>query len=82
MGSRNADLFALTRQLIDIESTTPNESEVGDFLCDELRRRGFDARKMPVEGRRNNVLDLAPASTSGARLLDAHGYRAAVHSFL
>src|SRR3981081_4880110 len=49
-------LFALSRRLIDIESITPNESAVGDFLCDELRRRGMDARKMPVEGARANVL--------------------------
>src|SRR6266536_6625453 len=50
------DLFALTRRLIDIESTTPNEGAVGDFLHDELRRRGWDAKKMPVEGTRANVL--------------------------
>ena len=51
-----ADLFALTRRLIDIESITPNEGAVGDFLCDELRRRGFESRKMAVEGARANVL--------------------------
>ena len=50
------DLFALTRRLIDIESTTPHEGAVGDFLCEELHRRGFDARKMRVEGERNNLL--------------------------
>jgi acetylornithine deacetylase len=50
------DLFALTRRLVDIESTTPHEGPVGDFLCAELTRRGFDARKMPVEVDRNNVL--------------------------
>ncbi len=55
------DLFALTRRLIDIESITPNESGVGDFLCDELRRRGLEARKMPVEGARANVLAAWPA---------------------
>jgi acetylornithine deacetylase len=54
------DLFALTRVLIDIESTTPNEGPVGDFLSAELQRRGFDARKMPVEGNRNNVLATCP----------------------
>ncbi|MGA2358345.1 MAG: M20/M25/M40 family metallo-hydrolase [Terriglobales bacterium] len=54
------DLFALTRRLIDIESITPNEGGVGDFLCDELRRRGLEARKMPVEGARANVLALWP----------------------
>ena len=50
------DLFGLTRRLVDIESITGNEGAVGDFLCDELRRRGFEAHKMPVEGTRANVL--------------------------
>ena len=64
------DLFALTRQLVDIESITPNEGAVSEFLCAELTRRGFDARKMPVEasgnegtpkeGTRNNVLATWP----------------------
>jgi acetylornithine deacetylase len=54
------ELFALTRRLIDIESITPNESAVGDFLCSELKRRGFDARKMSVEGVRANVLATWP----------------------
>jgi len=54
------DLFALTRRLIDIESTTPNESVAGDFLHEELRRRGFDAQRMPVEGTRANVLATWP----------------------
>ncbi|MBI1740988.1 MAG: M20/M25/M40 family metallo-hydrolase [Candidatus Koribacter versatilis] len=54
------DLFALTRRLVDIESITPNEGAVGDFLCDELRRRGFEANKMPVEGARANVLAVSP----------------------
>ena len=54
------ELFALTRRLIDIESITPNESAVGDFLCSELLQRGFDARKMSVEGVRANVLATWP----------------------
>ncbi len=54
------DLFTLTRRLIDIESTTPNEGAVGDFLCEELGRRGFEARKMTVEGARANVLATWP----------------------
>jgi acetylornithine deacetylase len=54
------ELFALTRRLIDIESITPNESAVGDFLCEELRRRGFAARRMPVESARANVLAFWP----------------------
>ena len=54
------DLFALTRQLVDIESITPNEGAVGNFLCDELRSRGFEANKMPVEGARANVFAASP----------------------
>jgi len=54
------DLFALTRQLIDIESITANEGAVGDFLCDDLCRRGLDTQKMPVDGARANVLATWP----------------------
>jgi acetylornithine deacetylase len=54
------DLFALIRRLIDIESITPNETAVGDFLFNELRRRKFDTQKMPVEGARANVLATGP----------------------
>ena len=74
------ELFALTRRLIDIESITPNESAVGDFLCDELRRRGFEARKMPVEDARANLLATWPGhDASGDCFLHPHGYGAAVH---
>jgi acetylornithine deacetylase len=54
------DLFALTRRLVDIESITPNEGAVGNFLCDELRRRGFESAKMPVKDARANVLAIWP----------------------
>jgi acetylornithine deacetylase len=54
------DLFALARRLIDIESITPNEAAVGDFLYEELRQRGFDVNKMPVEGERANVIATWP----------------------
>jgi acetylornithine deacetylase len=52
-------LFELTRQLIDIESITPNEREVGDFLFGYLsgmaeRHRGHIER-MPVEPGRDNL---------------------------
>jgi len=66
------DLFALTRQLIDIESTTPNEGAVGDFLREELRRRGFDAQKMPVEGTRANVLATWPGQARPEIVFSTH----------
>jgi acetylornithine deacetylase len=54
------DLFALTRRLIDIESITPNEATVGDFLFAELRQRGFETQKIAVESARANVLATWP----------------------
>lgn len=66
------DLFALTRRLIDIESTTPNESMVGDFLHEELRRRGWDAQKLPVEGARANVLATWPGHARPEIVFSTH----------
>ena len=52
-------LFELTRQLIDIESITPNERNVGDFLATYLAdlAQRFDGHfeRMPVEENRDNV---------------------------
>jgi acetylornithine deacetylase len=66
------DLFALTRRLIDIESTTPNEGAAGDFLHEELRRRGFDAQRMPVEGARANVLATWPGHARPEIVFSTH----------
>ncbi len=49
------DLFFLTRQLIDIESTTGQEAAVGDALAAELTKLGYQVERMPVEGDRFNV---------------------------
>lgn len=53
------DAFRLTRSLIDIDSVTPNEGEIGDFLFDYLRplaeRHGGTIEKQEVESGRNNV---------------------------
>ena len=53
-------VFELTRQLIDIESVTPNEYEVGEFLFSYLSRLAArfqgTVERMPVEERRFNVL--------------------------
>ncbi len=66
------DLFTLTRRLVDIESTTPHEEAVGDFLFVELGRRGFDARKMPVEGARANVLATWPGHPQPEIVFSTH----------
>ncbi len=57
------DLFQLTRALVDIESITPNESAAGDFLSGELQSRSFEARKMQVEGKRENVVAFSPRNS-------------------
>lgn len=53
------NLFALTRALIDIDSTTGRERELGDFLFhyleDLARRTGGAAERMPVVEDRFNV---------------------------
>ncbi|HEV2731762.1 MAG TPA: M20/M25/M40 family metallo-hydrolase [Terriglobales bacterium] len=49
------DVVAFTRKLVDIESITGNEGPAADFLCKELNRLGYDAKKMRVEGERCNV---------------------------
>lgn len=52
-------LFELARRLIDIESITPNERAVGDFVFEQLEEmaRAFrgQAERMPVEPGRDNL---------------------------
>jgi putative aminopeptidase FrvX len=43
------DAFALTSQLVDIESISGNEGAVGEFLFRELSRLGYQTKKMAVE---------------------------------
>lgn len=54
------NVFELTRRMIDIESVTPNEYEMGLFLESHLgeiaSRFGGKVERMPVEDRRFNVL--------------------------
>jgi acetylornithine deacetylase len=52
-------VFELTRRLIDIESITPNEREIGDFLWERLsgmaQRFKGKVERMPVEIDRDNL---------------------------
>jgi acetylornithine deacetylase len=54
------DVFELTRALVDIDSVTPNEERVGDFLFDRLSTlaasTGGRVERMQVEPHRFNVL--------------------------
>ena len=55
------DLFALTRQLIDIPSVTGDEGAVGRFLAAQLKALGYTVELQPVAGERCNVI-----ATTGA----------------
>jgi acetylornithine deacetylase len=49
------DVVALTRALVDIDSTTGRESELADWLAALLRQRGYDVVEQPVDGHRRNL---------------------------
>jgi acetylornithine deacetylase len=59
----NLDPILLTKQLVDIESTTYNEGAVASFLAKFLTERKFDVEKTPVpqppeskfQGERDNI---------------------------
>ena len=55
------DLFALTRQLIDVPSVTGAEAAVGQFLAAHLKALGYLVELQPVAGDRCNII-----ATTGA----------------
>ncbi len=76
------NVFELTRALVDIESITGNEEQMGDVLFAHLSelaaKHGGHAELMPVEPRRNNISRLLGRADGHA--FHAHGHGAAVFS--
>src|ERR1700733_13021205 len=66
------DVVALTRQSVDVESTTGREGRVADFLNRELSRLGYRASKMPVEGERSNVFVTSPQQARPEVVFSTH----------
>jgi acetylornithine deacetylase len=66
------DVFALTRKLIDIESTTGMEGAVGEALASELTQLGYNVERMPVEGDRFNVWATQPDCPNPELALSTH----------
>lgn len=56
------DLVALTRSLVDIDSTTGRESEAGRWLATYLRGRGCAVVEQRVDDTRFNVIATAPGA--------------------
>ena len=54
-GRRRLDAVALTRSLVDIDSTTGREAEVAAWLGPFLRGRGYDVIEQPVANGRVNL---------------------------
>ena len=50
------NIFELTRELINLESVTGTEREVGLFVRDLLERDGFEVSIQPVDEKRFNVI--------------------------
>jgi acetylornithine deacetylase len=70
--SCSMDPFALTRKLIDIESVTGNEAQVGSAIADELAALGYVVERMPVEGDRFNVWATDPGHPRPVLVFSTH----------
>ena len=66
------DAVTLTRQLVDIESISGNEAAVGNYLHGELRRLGYQTKKIPVEGDRFNLYTTWPEHPYPAIVFSTH----------
>lgn len=64
------DLTALTRALVDIDSTTGREGDAGRWLAGYLRARGFTVIEQPVDDGRINVI--ATTAPSPVVVLSTH----------
>jgi acetylornithine deacetylase len=57
------DIVGLTRALVDIDSTTGREHDVGRYLADYLRGLGFSVSEQPVDDTRFNVIATVDVAT-------------------
>lgn len=66
------DAVTFTRQLVDIESISGNETAVGSYLYGELCRVGYQTTKMLVEGNRFNVYAVHPEHLNPTMVFSTH----------
>lgn len=66
------DAVTFTRQLVDIESISGNETAVGNYLYGELCRVGYQTSKMRVEGDRFNVYAIHPDHPTPSVVFSTH----------
>lgn len=70
--SSQMDVFALTRKLVDIESTTGMEAAVGEALAIGLSQLGYNVERMPVEDDRFNIWATTPGHATPELALSTH----------
>ncbi len=66
------DVFALTRKLMDIESTTGMEAAVGQTLAAELTQLGYHVERIPVDDDRFNVWATTPGHPAPELAFSTH----------
>ncbi|MFZ0914350.1 MAG: M20/M25/M40 family metallo-hydrolase [Candidatus Korobacteraceae bacterium] len=66
------DVFALTRKLIDIDSTTGQEAAVAEVLARELTQLGYVVERMKVEGDRCNLWATHPGHPRPELVFSTH----------
>jgi acetylornithine deacetylase len=66
------DVVALTRSLVDIDSTTGREGEAGRWLAEYLRGLDFHVTEQPVDGQRANVFATPPGAGAPVVTLSTH----------
>src|SRR5437763_6479244 len=66
------DAISLTRRLVDIQSITGNECQIGHVLVEEMQRLGYNVQRTVVEGERANVSATSPQGSNPAVVFSTH----------
>ena len=72
MTAEPVDIVALTRSLVDIDSTTGREGECGRWLADYLRGRDWAVEEQRVDATRFNVIAAVAQGFSPAVVFSTH----------
>jgi acetylornithine deacetylase len=66
------DVVELTRSLVDIDSTTGREGEVGRWLANHLRQTGYAVIEQPVDTQRFNIIATADPAVTPTVVFSTH----------
>ena len=73
------ELIKVALDLANIDSPTGREGPVADYVCDWLKREGFEARKVGLYADRPNVIATLPGTGNGRSLCFNSHMDTAVH---